>query len=127
MCVCVSACVHTCVYVSPDWHLRATFVAVSAQEDKLKTAILDYLKRFHSEDRDTYSMVALYFSMYREIAQVLDESGHRNLALLKDKPLGKCRGGWGGGLFVSSAQKQICGLLRWEDGGGAVGGWRGGL
>ena len=34
-------------------------------------------------------MVALYFSMYREIAQVLDEFGHRNLALLKDKPLGE--------------------------------------
>ncbi|XP_070207763.1 spatacsin-like isoform X2 [Littorina saxatilis] len=57
------------------------------KEDKLKTAILDYLKRFHSDDKDTYSMVALNFSMYREIAQMLDESGHRNLAMLKDKPL----------------------------------------
>ncbi|KAL8574758.1 hypothetical protein ACOMHN_035875 [Nucella lapillus] len=57
------------------------------KEDKLKTAILDYLKRFHSDDKDTYSMVALNFSMYREIADMLDESGHRNLALLRDKPL----------------------------------------
>ena len=32
-----------------------------------------------------------------------------------------------GGLFVSSsAQKQICALLRWGDGGGAECGWRGG-
>ncbi|PVD19335.1 hypothetical protein C0Q70_19822 [Pomacea canaliculata] len=57
------------------------------KEDKLKIAILDYLKRFHGDDKDTYSMVALNFSMYREIAQMLDESGHRHLALLKDKPL----------------------------------------
>ena len=95
VCVHVYMSEYVLVYVSSDWHLHVTFVSVTAQEDKLKTAILDYLKRFHSEDRDTYSMVALYFSMYREIAQMLDESGHRNLALLKDKPLGKCRGGGG--------------------------------
>ena len=63
-------------------------VVCNVQEDKLKTAILDYLKRFHSEDKDTYSMVALNFSMYREIAHMLDESGHRSLHALKDRPLG---------------------------------------
>ena len=106
---------YMCVCMCPVTHLRVTFVAVTAQEDKLKTAILDYLKRFHSEDRDTYSMVALYFSMYREIAQVLDESGHRNLALLKDKPLGKCRSGWGGGLFVSSSAQNLQGCKNLKD------------
>ncbi|KAK7503511.1 hypothetical protein BaRGS_00005050 [Batillaria attramentaria] len=57
------------------------------KEDKLKIALLDYLKRFHSDDKETYSMVALNFTMYREIADMLDESGHRHMAMLKDKPL----------------------------------------
>ena len=62
----------------------------SFQEDKLKIAILDYLKRFHPKDNDNYTMVALNFTMYREIAHMLEENGRRNIELLKDKPLGLC-------------------------------------
>jgi hypothetical protein len=61
------------------------------QEDKLKTAILDYLKHFHSDDKDTYSMVALNFSMYREIGQMLEDSGHHHLDLLREKAIGKLK------------------------------------
>ncbi|XP_076465994.1 spatacsin-like [Babylonia areolata] len=71
------------------------------KEEKLKTAILDYLKRFHSDDKDTYSMVALNFSMYREIAHLLDECGHRHLAQLKDSPLD------GGGELQDTLRKCI--------------------
>ncbi|XP_041372717.1 spatacsin-like [Gigantopelta aegis] len=57
------------------------------REDKLKIAILDYLKRFHPKDNENYTMVALNFTMYREIAQMLEENGRRIVELVKDKPL----------------------------------------
>ncbi|XP_046337180.2 spatacsin-like isoform X1 [Haliotis rufescens] len=59
--------------------------------DNLKTAVLDYLKRFHPEDKDSYTMVAHKFMMHREIAHMLEEYGCRNLKALKDKPLENTR------------------------------------
>ena len=59
------------------------------QETKLKTAILDYLKRYHPGDTDTYTMVALKFMMYREIAQLLEDNANKALDKLKGKPLGR--------------------------------------
>jgi len=55
-----------------------------AQENKLKVALLDYLRRQHPDDTDKYSMVAHHFSMYREIAQTLEETAMRQLASLGD-------------------------------------------
>ncbi|XP_050400907.1 spatacsin [Patella vulgata] len=57
------------------------------KEDKLKIAILDYLTRFHPADNDSYTMVALNFMMYREIANMLEERGKRCLKSLQQKPL----------------------------------------
>ncbi|GAB1610156.1 spatacsin-like isoform X1 [Argonauta hians] len=57
------------------------------KEDQLRAAILDYLKRFHPNDSESYTMVALNFTMFREIGQMLEELAQKNLNLLKRKPL----------------------------------------
>ncbi|RUS71847.1 hypothetical protein EGW08_020394 [Elysia chlorotica] len=57
------------------------------KEDKLKIAILDYLKRYQPDDSEAYTMVALKFSMYRDIASMLEACGHRAMKHLKDKSL----------------------------------------
>ena len=54
----------------------------------MKTAVLDYLKRYHPTDTETYSMVALNLMMYREIAQQLENKAIHGLDRLKGKPLG---------------------------------------
>ncbi|XP_078607878.1 spatacsin-like isoform X2 [Branchiostoma floridae x Branchiostoma japonicum] len=53
------------------------------KEDKLKLALLDYLKRYHPTDKDTYTMVCLSFSMYREIAEMMETEAHRSLKKLE--------------------------------------------
>ena len=55
----------------------------------MKISILEYLKRFHEDDEDTYCMVALRFSMHREIAQMLEQSGHKLLRRLHLSKLGE--------------------------------------
>ncbi|BFY97193.1 hypothetical protein BsWGS_00232 [Bradybaena similaris] len=57
------------------------------REDKLKVAILDYLKRYQPDDNEAYTMVALKFTMYRDIAGMLVSCGYRSLKHLKDKSL----------------------------------------
>ena len=53
-------------------------VPVSAtQEEALRMAILDYIQRCHPSDTDTYKMVSLYFTMYREIAAMLEDNANR--------------------------------------------------
>ena len=52
-------------------------------------AILDYLKRYGPDDTDAFTMVALKFSMYRDIAILLEEKGHNEMKKLKNKNLGK--------------------------------------
>ncbi|XP_020621148.1 spatacsin-like isoform X1 [Orbicella faveolata] len=54
------------------------------KENKLKVALLEYLRRQHPEDTDKFSMVAHHFSMYREIAQTLEETAVKQLASLGD-------------------------------------------
>lgn len=49
---------------------------------------MDYLKRYQPEDSEAYTMVALKFSMYRDIAAMLEACGCRSLKCFKDKPLG---------------------------------------
>ncbi|XP_078689529.1 spatacsin-like isoform X2 [Branchiostoma floridae x Branchiostoma belcheri] len=53
------------------------------KEDKLKLALLDYLKRYHPADKDTYTMVCLSFSMYREIAEMMETEAHRSMKKLE--------------------------------------------
>lgn len=64
------------------------FVANCFQEAKMKTAILDYLKRYRPSDMELYTMVALKFMMYREIAQLLEDNAMKELDKLSKKPLG---------------------------------------
>lgn len=39
------------------------------KDPKLKNAILNYLRKFHAEDHDTFDMLAAAYSMHREIAE----------------------------------------------------------
>ncbi|XP_060065527.1 spatacsin-like [Ylistrum balloti] len=57
------------------------------KENSLKIALLDYLKRYHPADIDTYDMVAHNFLMHREIAQMLESRACRGLSRYKDKLL----------------------------------------
>ena len=59
------------------------------QENKLKVALLDYLKRYHPDDTEKYTMVAHHFSMYREIAENLENSAVTQLKTLKDYVIGE--------------------------------------
>ncbi|XP_074651044.1 spatacsin-like [Tubulanus polymorphus] len=55
------------------------------KESKLRLAVLDYLKRSHQTDSDMYTMVSLHFTMYREIAQTLEEAALQQLKQFKKK------------------------------------------
>ncbi len=55
------------------------------KDERLKMAILDYLKRYHPEDMDTYRWAALHFTQYREIAQMLEAEADRQLKNLTGK------------------------------------------
>ena len=57
------------------------------KEDKLRLALLDYLKRYHPNDHETYTMVTLNFTMHREIATMLEEAAYQQLKLLENKQL----------------------------------------
>ena len=50
-------------------------------------ALLDYLKRYHPNDHETYTMVTLNFTMHREIAIMLEEAAYQQLRLLENKQL----------------------------------------
>ena len=56
------------------------------QDSSLKQALVDYLERRHHCDTELYTMVALHFSMHREIAAMLQTSAYR---LLSQCDLGK--------------------------------------
>ena len=50
-------------------------------------ALLDYIKRYHPNDHETYTMVTLNFTMHREIATMLEEAAYQQLKLLENKEL----------------------------------------
>lgn len=58
------------------------------KDDKLRLALLDYLKRYHPNDHETYTMVTLNFTMHREIASMLEEAAYQQLKLLENKQIG---------------------------------------
>ena len=62
------------------------------QEEKLRLAILDYLDRLHPTDQDTFTIVTLHFTMYREIAHMLEEAAKARLRTLYQTPIGKYGG-----------------------------------
>jgi spatacsin len=62
---------------------------MTGKEDTLRLALLDYLKRYHPNDHETYTMVTLNFTMHREIATMLEEAAYEQLKNFKNKKLGK--------------------------------------
>jgi spatacsin len=58
------------------------------KEDKLRLALLDYLKRYHPNDHETYTMVTLNFTMHREIANMLQDAAYQQLKILEAKQIG---------------------------------------
>ncbi|CAM1313715.1 Uncharacterised protein g6334 [Pycnogonum litorale] len=50
----------------------------------LKVSFLEYLKRFHRNDYETYNMVALHFLMYREIAETLEANAKARIKDFED-------------------------------------------
>lgn len=60
-----------------------------AQGDELKVVLLDYLRKNHSEDSEQFSMVATHYSMWRELATVLEKQAEKELKALKTHPVGE--------------------------------------
>jgi spatacsin len=50
-------------------------------------ALLDYLKRNHPNDKETYTMVTLNFTMHREIAAMLESTAYSQLKKLEAKKI----------------------------------------
>jgi spatacsin len=62
---------------------------LSIQEKSLKIAIIDYLKRYHPHDNETFDMVVHYFMMHREIGQLLQSRARQILETFKEMSFGK--------------------------------------
>uniref|UniRef100_A0A6Q2ZLW4 Spatacsin C-terminal domain-containing protein n=1 Tax=Esox lucius TaxID=8010 RepID=A0A6Q2ZLW4_ESOLU len=59
---------------------------------RLKTALLDYIKRCLPADSEKYNMVALCFSMCREIGENLEGAARAQLKLIESQPWGELVG-----------------------------------
>lgn len=57
------------------------------REESLRLALLDYLQQNHPQDSETFTMTALRFTMYREIATMCEKRAHENLRRLRDRPM----------------------------------------
>jgi len=57
------------------------------KDNKLRLSVLDYLKRYHPNDHETYTMVTLNFTMFREIAKMLEEAAIQQLKILENKTI----------------------------------------
>ncbi len=55
------------------------------QEKQLKAALLDFIKKFHPDDTEKMDMLSKRFGMYREVGEQLEETGHKQIRLIKDK------------------------------------------
>ena len=61
---------------------------LSLKEEQFKTALLDYLKKYHNTDGEKLRMVAGKFLMYREQAKAIEEQARSLVKSLKRKKLG---------------------------------------
>lgn len=92
--------------------------ALCAQSGTLKAALLDYTKRCRPGDSEKHNMIALCFSMCREIGQNHEAAACTQLKLIESRPWGEW--GWGGtgrGLSLpggGSCPEQFPGALRGE-------------
>ena len=58
------------------------------QEEQFKTALLDYLKKYHTNDSEKLQMVAGKFLMYREQAKAIEEQARLLVKSLRRRKLG---------------------------------------
>ena len=59
------------------------------QEEQFKTALLDYLKKYHNSDSEKLRMVAGKFMMHREQAKAIEEQAKMLIKSLRKKTLGE--------------------------------------
>lgn len=52
-------------------------------------AIIDYLKRYHPQDNETFDMVAHNFMMHREIAHLLQSRAQQILETFREMNIGR--------------------------------------
>lgn len=69
-----------------EWECDCAYVL---QNTRLKTALLDYIKRCLPGDSEKYNMVALCFSMRREIGENHEGAARTQLKLIESQPWGK--------------------------------------
>lgn len=67
----------------------------SRQSGTLKTALLDYIKRCRPGDSEKHNMIALCFSMCREIGENHEAAANVQLKLIESQPWGECSLCWG--------------------------------
>lgn len=63
--------------------------ALCAQSGTLKAALLDYTKRCRPGDSEKHNMIALCFSMCREIGQNHEAAACTQLKLIESRPWGE--------------------------------------
>ncbi|XP_062566288.1 spatacsin-like [Saccostrea cucullata] len=61
------------------------------KEKSLKMAIIDYLKRYHPHDNETFDMVVHYFMMHREIGHLLETRAQQILEAFREIPVDSCQ------------------------------------
>lgn len=64
-------------------------VCVRVQNVSLKTALLDYIKRCLPGDSEKHNMVALCFSMCREIGENHEAAARTQLKIIESQPWGE--------------------------------------
>jgi Spatacsin C-terminus len=57
------------------------------KDPKLKNAILNYLRKFHADDSNTFEMLAAAYSMHREIGETFLAIAQDKMALFKHRPI----------------------------------------
>lgn len=65
------------------------FMHLSAKEEQFKTALLDYLKKYHSTDTEKLRMVAGKFMMYREQGKAIEGQARSLVKSLRRRKLGE--------------------------------------
>ncbi|XP_072167354.1 spatacsin-like [Diadema setosum] len=68
-------------------HQIEALLKKGAGDDKLKVALLDYLKRCDPPDTETYGLVALKCGMYREVASLLEQDAVQRIKSLESRSM----------------------------------------
>ena len=55
----------------------------------MKLALLDFIRRYHPNDKEAFKTILIGFGMYRENAQHLEQTGHEEINNIKGKLTGE--------------------------------------